>query len=371
MPELPHITGLVERRNDMRHYVFLFASLVTLSFWQPSVDARPPQHTGTAIMTHSSEQSQPDAPEHFNQPELFLAEVKNLDVQNITWLSKTDTFFTQPNGVVVSIWIHNNKELGKTYIEDITHPKSPFSYKSTYDGNGSLLFKRTFFYGSLFNDVCEYKDGKCTPKNLPPYSHGIKPVIPITHTRAVILKETGIDLYDTSTIRKASFLSRDNKHYCYIHTMSSDEILLDAETGKILFQRHIISGHETDASFPGEPMGQESSAYKKSEKMLKKSMKEGEGIYQVYRKVDTKDTERFYEVFVGDSSIHRQSEQQLVSFLLDLKKEKILYQCNASHPFMAPGGLPFVQFLDEYQQYLKMREAEEEKPGPFGWFKGK
>ena len=321
-------------------------------------------------MAQDTEQLQPDAPEYFSQPELFLTDMKNLDLQKIVWQFKTRTFLTRPDSVGAIITIYDNKQLGRIYAEDISHPSSPFSYRNTYDEKGALILKHVNFYGSLLYDTHECKDGKCTPSPSK-YEAGMNPVIPMEHTRAMILKEAGIDLYDTSTVKRASFFSQDNKYYCYMITIYSDESLFDAETGKVLYQRHILSGEESRASVSGEMMNRESIAYKKSEKMLKKTMKEGDRVYLIFRKTDTKDTERFYEVFVANSSDRMSRSRSLISFLLDHKKEKILYQCKASLPFMAIEGMPFVEFWEEYQQHLKMIEAEEEKPGPLGWFRKK
>ena len=343
----------------MQWNAFLLTLLIALFFLQSYADARPPHQTGAATMPYSPAQLQPDAPEYFNQPELFLADVKNLDLQEIVWQSNIEALHTRPDGVQVRIMDDDDMILGKTtYIEDITHPKSPFRYRNTYDEKGNLLFKRVFFYESLLYDICEFKDEKCTPRNSFPYSPGMNPVIPITHTRTAILKETGIDLYDTVGIKQVSFSSQGNKHYCYVST-HSNESLADAETGKILFQRRIIAGHESSASIPGEPVSPESSAYIRSEKMLRNSMKSGDRVYQVYRKVGTKDTERFYEVFVTNSDDEKSTNRTLASFLLDHKKEKIIYRCKASLYFIQPGGMPYVEFGDEYKQHLKMAEIEE------------
>jgi hypothetical protein len=44
--------------------------------------------------------------ERYNQPELFLADVKNLDLQQIIWKSGNRAVFTRPDGVEVRIWKH-------------------------------------------------------------------------------------------------------------------------------------------------------------------------------------------------------------------------------------------------------------------------
>jgi hypothetical protein len=317
----------------------------------------PHRQTGAATMAYSSVQPQPDAPESFNQPKRFLADVKNLDLQKIIWQTKRKALHTQPDGVEVRILFYDDSMFGKTYIEDITHQKSPFRYRNTYNEKGDLIFKRVFFYDTLLYDICEFINEKCKPRNSYPYSPGMNPAIPITHTRTAVLNETEIDLYDVSVIKQVYFSSQGKKHYCRIRT-DFDESLADAESGKLLFRRRILTGYETVASIPGELVSPESNAYLKSEKMLERSLGRGDSITQVYRKVDTRDTERFYEVFVENARDEKSTDRTLASFLLDHTKEKILYRCKAYRYILQPGGMPFVEFWDEYEQHLKMIDAE-------------
>lgn len=293
--------------------------------------------------------------EHFNQPELFLADVRNLDLRKIPWYSKISALYTRQDGAEVRIMISNDKG----YIEDITHPKSPFSYRNNYNEKGDLTFKRASFYGILLYGVYECKNEKCALSTSSEYHPGMKPGVSIEHTRAVLLKETGIDLYDTSTVKRATFFSQDNKHYCYVHTLSSIETLFDAETGKALYRRNILDTDESMASMPGDWEEERSPAYIKSEKIIKDFMKEGDSVYGVFRKIDTRDQARFYEIFIAKPS--DTSRIPLVSFLLDHKKRKVIYQLETYMYRMSPEGMPYVDFWNEYEQHLKILEAEEDR----------
>jgi hypothetical protein len=139
------------------------------------------------------------------------------------------------------------------------------------------------------------------------------------------------------------------------------EMLIDAETGKVLYERNILLGLEGSATVPGAAEMPGSDAYRKSEKMVRKHMENDQTVYNVYKKSGGQDPNRFYEILLKKP--YSPLGTPLVSFLLDHKKEKILYRYEMYLSDWAIEGLPFVKLWDEYQQHLKMREAEEEKPG--------
>jgi hypothetical protein len=347
----------------------LFASAILLSLGQPIADARPPC-TGANTMSHISEQT--TFLERYNQPELFLADVKNLNVQQIVWNSGIDeSVFTRPDRVKVRIMTENSLPgtQGKHYLEDLTYLASPYSYRNIYDENGTLLHKAISFYGE-YNTVADCKDGKCVISSSP--NDRIKnPIIPIAQTRAMLQNEKGIDLYDTSIISRAHYFTDEKSRPYYMLTMRGPdrEMLIDAATGKELYTREYLHTFEGDASNPGTAEMEGSAAYLKSVKIVKKLMEKDQRGYRVYKKHGTQDPNRFYEIHLykplGSEGI------PIVSFLLDHKKEKVLYRCETTIYPVIGIGIPYIELWDEYQQHLKMREAEEEKPGPLSWFRGK
>ena len=132
-------------------------------------------------------------------------------------------------------------------------------------------------------------------------------------------------------------------------TTSDREMLIDPETGEILYERGYSFCTETIPGVREEPG---SAAYLKSERIV--NMKWGQGVYGVFRKYGSRDKNRFYEIFVEKSD-----RSALVSFLLDHKKNKILHRFKTGFPNPAADVLFHVGLWDEYQQYLKMIEAEE------------
>jgi hypothetical protein len=333
------------------------------------VDAQSP-HTGANTMSHTSEQT--TFLERFNQPELFLVDVKNLDVQQIVWNSGiNESVFTRPDRVKVRIMTENSLPgtQGKHYLEDLTYPASPYSYRNIYDENGTLLHKAISFYGE-YNTVADCKDGKCMVSSSP--NDRIKnPIIPIAQTRAMLQKEKGIDLYDTSIIDLVDYFTDEKSRPYYRLAMRGPdrEMLIDAVTGKVLYEREYISTIEGNASIPGTDEMEGSAAYLKSAKIVKKFMEKNQRGYMVYKKHGTRDQNRFYEIHLYKPL--GSGRDQIVSFLLDHKKEKVLYRCETTIRPIVGIGIPYITLWDEYQQHLKMREAEEEKPGPLSWFKGK
>jgi hypothetical protein len=338
---------LARYRNLLPALLILGAGIVC--FWnRDSI-----QQLGATIMT----QYRSDALEQFNQPERFLADAQNLNLLKIVWHSNIEAAYTRLDGARVSIIIWDG-ESGKThYIEDITHPKSPFKYRNAYNEKGDLVHKSIEFYGIALYDDYDCKAGKCVPSTSS--EPGMKPIIPMEHTRAVLLKEAGFDLYDTSKIKRATLSSQDNKHYCYVRTFASVETLYDAETAKVLYRRNIFDGYESTSSIPGDWEEERSPAYIKSEKMVKNLMNEGDSVYAVFNKTDTRDRDRFYEIFIAKST--KYNTIPLVSFLLDHKKNRIIYQFETKMYFMSPEGMPYTEFWNEYEQHLKMLEAEEEQ----------
>jgi hypothetical protein len=322
------------------------------------VDARPP-HTGASIM-NTSEQA---FLERYNQPELFLVDTNNLNVQQIVWKYKDkEAVFTRPDGVEVRIMKGNNSVMGNRgmhYMEDMTYPASPYSYRNTYDENGILLYKSIRFYGSDFYSIYECKDGKCVILSSP-YNKVKNPLFPIGQTRKALRKEVGIDLYDTSVINRAVYFTDDKFKPYYELTMRGlkREMLVDAETGKALYERGFLPGIEANATVPGTAEMEESPAYLKSEELVKKHIENDQTVFRVYKKHGTRDRNRFYEILLKKP--YTPSGIPLVSFLLDHKTEKILYRYEMRLPKWPIGGLPYVPLWDEYQQHLKMREAEEE-----------
>jgi hypothetical protein len=328
-----------------------------LSLGQPVADAHPP-HSGANTMSHTPEQAA--FLERFNQPELFLADVKNLNVQQ----SEREAVFTRPDGVEVHIWRHD-KIMGKKgnyYIEDMTHPESPYSYHSTYNENGIPIYRTTRFYGTdLYRYEC--KDGKCVTSSFSNDSF-INPLIPIAQTRAMLRKETGIDLYDRSIISRADYNYNDDKTMSYfllIMRRLRREMLIDAATGKVLYEREFVPSREGSGSNPGTEEMEGSAAYVKSVKIVKKLMEKDQTVYGVYKKRGTRDPDRFYEILLQKQQLKNLSIS-IVSFLLDHEKGKILYRCETTIRLMGIH-MPYIEFWDEYQQHLKMREAEEES-GP-------
>ena len=325
-------------------------------------------------MTHTTEQTQSDSLEVFNRPDHFLAEMKNLDPQQFVWHPRLEERFTQPDGVEVRIMSDDNEISGKIYTEDLIYPNSPFEYRNVYNQKGDMIFKQIRFYGELLYGIYECRDEKCMLSKSYSRIPSMQPVIPLGQTRTAFLKETGIDLYDTSKIKEINFFADivPQSYYILMEEPRFTELFVDARTGKIIYRRKILSGDESQASIPGEWEPEKSPAYIKSAEMVKKFMSEGDQIYQVYRKTNTKEPDRFYEVFVltptpipKNVSPHNASSP-LVSFLLDHKKEKILYRFETVLPLISIEGRPFVDISTEYKQHLKMLEAQEEKPGLFG-----
>ena len=310
--------------------------------------------------------------ETFNQPDQFLADVKNLDTQQFVWHPYLDKIFTRPDGVEVRIMSEDNEISGKIYTEDLIYQNSPFEYRNTYNQKGDLIFKQIQFYGRLFYGIYECKDEKCILSKSYSRISSMQPVIPLEQTRAAFLKETGIDLYDATKIRRAHPFG---PQLFYVLTYYDDnEIAFDAKTGKVVYRREISYGDEAQVNFIGELEPEGSHAYIKSEAMVKKFMTGENKIHRVYRKVNAKEPDRFYEVFVVTPKVLPErfspltESSPLVSFLLDHKKEKILYRFETTLPLMSPSGMPFINFSVEYTQHLKMLEAQEEKPGLFGRF---
>jgi hypothetical protein len=329
---------------------FLFASTIFLG--QPIADAQP--HTGARTMSHTPEQVA--FLERFNQPELFLADAKNLDLQQIVWeIREKEAVFTRSDGVKVRIMKDDGyvmEKKGMYYLEDLTYPASPYAYTNIYDEHGILLYKFICFYGADFSKH-ECKDGKCVMIS--------PPRIPITQARAMLQKETGIDLYDKSIVSRADYLTDGKTIFYFVLTMRNlrREMLIDATTGKELYKREFIPSIEGSGSIPGKVEMEGSAAYLKSVKIVKKLMEKNQTVYEVYKKHSTRDPDRFYEILLQKP--FTEVDIPIVSLLLDHKKEKVLYRCETAIRHRGIH-LPYIELLDEYQQHLKMREAEEEKP---------
>lgn len=275
----------------------------------------------------------------YNQPEFFLTDAKNLDLRQIVW--ESDRVFTRPDGVGVRIKTVDSMmgKVGKYYLEDLTHSESPYDYRNIYDENGVLLYKTIKFYGEELFGLYECKDGKCAISSSP-YNTAPTPIIPIEQTREALRKKTRIDLYDKSGITQAHYFTDDKSKPYYILTIYGHyKMLIDAETGKVIYKNGSMF----------EIWDIPESARFKSEQIIKKHMEKDQTVYYIHRKQNTWNPDRFYEVFV------KNPDASLISFFLDHKKEKILYRSEA----MLYQNSPYVQIWDEYQQYLKMREAEE------------
>ena len=359
---------------------FLQASVLLLLFGQTHADTiQTSEQTGATIMTHTSSGQFLEA---FNQPELFLTDVKNLDTQQIVWDRHFEKRFTRPDGVEAWIMSNDDRTFGKIYTEDLTYPNSPFRYRNVYNEKGYLIRKFIDFYNVPLYGIYDCADGKCVPAKVEKYT-AMQPVIPLERTRAAFLKEIGVDLYDASRVRDVGLYSASSiesqPYYVRIGRPvgMNDEMLVDAETGKIIYRRNIFCEDEGQRSFAGELEPEGSHAYIKSEAMVKKFMTKKDELYQVYKKANAKEPGRFYEALVithiemisDDGVIADDLSRPIVSFLLDHKKEKILYRFEAKLSF--ERSEPFVDLLTEYRQHLKMLEAQEEKPGLFGRFRKK
>jgi hypothetical protein len=103
--------------------------------------------------------------------------------------------------------------------------------------------------------------------------------------------------------------------------------------------------------------------------IVRKHLKKWQVVYGVYKKDSARYPNRFYEVHVRYNRpfIAEIIASQITVFLLDLKTGKILYQYGMSIPIKNNPGPPYTRIFDEYQQYVKMREAEEEKSGLLDW----
>jgi uncharacterized membrane protein YkoI len=301
--------------------------------------------------------------ERYNQPELFLADVKNLNVQQIAWTNRreSEAAYTRPDGVEVRIDKRDDdyviKKKGLHY-EYLNYSASPYYYRNIYDETGILLYKEISFYNHFLGRY-ECKDGKCA---VTPLQYNM--ITEVEQTRAALRKETGIDLYDKSLLRNVHHITNKPYYVLMVHEVHH-EMVIDAQTGKVLYERGTFVDDETLPStnmVPGTIEVPESAAYLKSTNIVKEHMKENQAVYSVYKKDSARYPNRFYEVIVTKPPNKPYAimiiASQFVSFLLDHKTGKILYQCEMSILTRNDPGPPYIWVWDEYQQYVKMREAE-------------
>jgi hypothetical protein len=322
--------------------------------------------TGASAMMHSSEQTQVKTLEYFNQSGHFLSDVNDLNFQQIEWKSDQRGFYKRPDGEETEIYKNSSadhqKELGKIHYAEIhSRSDSPFFYENVYDEKGRLRYKYIYFYMATYGPyIC--REGKCAHSD-----YSIK-AVPIEQTRAAFLKESGIDLYDISSILNVDiyYNTPEDDIQRYSVLTGDEEFLVDAETGKILFRRKVWLTEHGMESFPGEPMQKKSRAYLKSEAIAKEFI-DNEDLIIVYEK-NARDKNRFYLIVIFKHvrvTKTYEDEQPIVLFLLDHKKNKILLRIDTSYLYSANlyntmTSRPYFDLLYEYRQYKKIKEAEEE-----------
>ena len=195
-----------------------------------------------------------------------------------------------------------------------------------------------------------FKDGQMVSK-LP---DGVELRHPLEKTRAAMLKELGIDLLDTSQVDSAWFTEdgKDGRPQMLAVEFKKGHALalVDPETGKIIFE-----------SRPGEWMQDEKDpAYKGVENLVRKKVSKDALIYGIFRKVRAKGRNRFFEAFIrkpGQGEL-KSTYIELTAYLFDLKTGKILYQVDSSAAPVIVSPIPQIGLIDEYEQHLKMLEAE-------------